>query len=274
MSRRLEAWLPGLVLLVAVSTARADEPKGPCTYGTASPCAPFGCVPDPADGPDVDRDQLAGLAGVCGKCAEDADCGGAKCNPDGTCARYDAPPVPGPIRPRFHLVVADVSLNAADADPPKPIIGVGYLFQVALREAKPVVRDMGGWITPDLPSFYANAGLSAAFAGPAQNLFVDAGVTYYAPGMPLALTTLSAGLLYQRLGPSIWNVSSDSGSDRLGPAATLGFLQNLYVRAAYVFPLRGPVDHGAYILSLVYMRDLAGDLVPDRFRKHLPKALQ
>jgi hypothetical protein len=34
------------------------------------------------------------------------------------------------------------------------------------------------------------------------------------------------------------------------------------------------VDHGALILSLVYMRDLAGDLVPDRFRKHLPEALR
>jgi len=59
---------------------------------------------------------------------------------------------------------------------------------------------------------------------------------------------------------------------RLGPAATLGFLQNLYVRGAYVFPLSGPVDEGAVILSAVYMRDLAADLVPDRFRKYLPEA--
>jgi hypothetical protein len=28
------------------------------------------------------------------------------------------------------------------------------------------------------------------------------------------------------------------------------------------------------IVSLVYMRDLFGDLVPDRFTKYLPKALR
>ena len=267
-------YLACLVLLSA-GVARgqtAPAAAGTCTYGTATPCAPWACIP--AAGPTANRDMLEDDKGFCGKCVKDPDCGGAKCRKDGTCEKYDAPPVPGPIWPHFNLVVADVSLNVADAGDPKPILGVGYLFQGALREARPVVRETGGWIVPDLPSLYANVGFSAALAGPSQNLFVDAGLTYYRPGMPLAMTTVSVGALYQRLGTAIWDVSSDRNSDRLGPAATLGFLQNVYLRGAYVFALDGPVDHGAVILSLVYMRDLTDDLVPDRFRKYQPKALR
>jgi hypothetical protein len=53
-----------------------------------------------------------------------------------------------------------------------------------------------------------------------------------------------------------------------------GFLQNLYIRGAYVFAVAGPDKHGAVLMSLVYMRDLFGDLVSDRFTKYLPEALQ
>jgi hypothetical protein len=183
--------------------------------------------------------------------------------------------VPKPVWPRFNLVVADASVNLGDAGDPKPILAVGYLFQGALSKARPALRESGGYLTPDLPRFYANGGISAALAGPGQNVFVDAGVTYYRPGMPLSMTTVSFGLLYQRQGASVWNFGAeDENADRMGPAAMLGFLQNLYLRGAYVFPMRGTPDHGAVILSVVYMRDLTDDLVPDRFRKHLPKALQ
>jgi hypothetical protein len=265
--------IPMLAALLVAPSAMAGEERAACLYGSTATCAPFACIP--AAGPEVDRDAVGpNSPGFCGKCTEDADCGGAKCEvAEGTCSKYDAPPIPRPIRPHFNLVVADVSLNLADATSPKPIVAVGYMYQVALREAKPMVRSGGGWITPDLPTFYLNAGVSAAFAGATQNLFADAGLTYYSPGMPVALTTLSFGALYQRLGPSIWNGASGN-SDRLGPAATLGFLQNLYVRGAYVFAVHGPVDDGAFILSLVYMRDLADDLVPDRFKKYLPEAFR
>jgi hypothetical protein len=263
-------------LLLALPLAHAADDRGRCAvHGDPSACEPYGCIP--AEGPDVNRDRvLAGAEGFCGPCKEDSDCGGAMCRTaDGVCARYDAAPVPRRIWPRFSLGVADVSANLADEGGTKPIVSVGYLFQGALRKATPVVRPEGGWITPDLPSWYANAGVSAAFAGPTQNLFVDVGVTYYHPGLPLGATTASVGLLVQRFGGSVWDVSdSTENTDRLGPAATVGFLQNVYLRGAYVFPLRGAVDHGALILSLVYMRDLAGDLVPDRFRKHLPEALR
>jgi hypothetical protein len=91
---------------------------------------------------------------------------------------------------------------------------------------------------------------------------------------PLALTTVSVGALYQRQGTAIWDFDTAKNRDRVGPGVTLGFLQNVYLRGAYVFGVAGPDDHGAAILSLVYMRDLFDDLASDRFRKYLPKAMQ
>lgn len=283
-------WLCGIALVaLATPVAFADPPepaaqpgaaapaapdgKIPCRWGSATACAPFACLPED---PDANPDLLGpDSKAYCGRCTQDVQCGGSRCNrAEGTCARFGPAPAPGPVWPHFSLVVADLSVNLADSTDPRPIIGVGYLFQGALGRARPVLRDQGGFLYPDLPWLYGTLGASAAFAGPAQNLFVDAGLTLYRPGLPLALTTISAGALYQRQGSAIWRLSREKNTDRLGPALTLGFLQDLYVRGAYVFRLDGLNDHGAWILSLVYMRDLADDLVPARFKKYLPASMQ
>jgi hypothetical protein len=217
----------------------------------------------------------AGTPGFCGKCRNDRFCGGAMCRPDGRCSTYDASPAPTPVWPRFHLLVTNASFNFLDATSPKPIVGVGYMFQGAFSRTEPQKFNQRGWYTPDLPRAYFNLAASIAFAGPAQNAFVEAGVTLYVPSAPAAITTLTLGAEYQRQGASIWKLGNSSeNDDRLGPSVSVGFLQNVFVRASYVFPLRGPNDHGALIVGVAYMKDLLGDLVPDRFQRFLPGPLK
>ena len=55
---------------------------------------------------------------------------------------------------------------------------------------------------------------------------------------------------------------------------SLGFLQNAFLRLSYVFPLHGPNDHGALFVGVSYMKDLLGDLLPDRLKKFLPAKIQ
>jgi hypothetical protein len=283
----LAAALAPVVTSAASTTAAAAEggaaaTTGACSYrGDLDACFPYGCVAVDAAGRPIagDPDLIRkGTPGRCGPCTSDDQCGGARCRVSGqgagTCAAHDDTPPPLPIRPKFSLLVADVSVNLADSADSRPIVSVGYLGQIALRSARPMVREGGGFITPDPPRFYADASLSAAFAGPAQNVFATAGVTYYLFSGPLALTTLAVGALYQRQGSEIWQLDAAKNRDRVGPAVTLGFLQNLYLRGAYVFGVAGPDHHGAVILSLIYMRDLASDLASSRFTKHLPKALR
>lgn len=257
--------------------ARAQDEPGDrlsCKFNPDGPgqCAPLACNP-PAD---LDENLVvAGTPGFCGKCTVDRACGGARCDRvTGRCSQYDRSPAPQPVWPRFHLMVTDATFNFLDVDSPKPIVGAGYLFQGAFGKTNPQKFDGGGYFTPGLPRTYWDAGGSVAFAGPAQNLFANAGVTRYVPGSPLAVTTLSIGLLYQRQGASIWKPGNDTeNEDRLGPTGSVGLMQNVFVRVSYVFALRGPNDHGALLVGVTYMKDLLGDLVPDRFKKFLPSKL-
>jgi hypothetical protein len=271
--------------LVLAALLAAPDTGGPvaCVYkGDPQACFPYGCVPvDEAGKPrSLANPDLVPLdsAGRCGVCTIDDECGGAKCRKPGeagagTCAAYKDSPVPRPFRPRFGLMVGDLSFNFADSGDPKPILGVGFLGQISLESVRPAVRTDGpGFIVPDPPRWYGDLGATAAFSGPTQNLFVSLGVTYYLYAGPL--TTVSGGALYQRQGTAVWKPDTDENRDRLGPSVTLGFMQNLYLRGAYVFGLAGPDHHGAVLVSLIYMRDLFGDLVSDRFRKYLPKAMQ
>ncbi len=261
--------------LAGATMARAEN-RVRCEYPSkVSMCAPYGCLPEVP--PETDPEAIPpGTPAFCGKCSDDRQCGGAKCDvPAGTCAVTLASPPPIPIWPRFHLLVADVSVNLADAGDPRPILAAGYVFQGAFGKTKPTKLDGGGYVTPDLPRWYWSVGGSIAAAGPAQNLFADGGITRYVPDGPLSVTTLSLGFLYQRQGASIWDPGDDvENSDRIGPCATVGILQNLFLRVSYVFPLRGPNDHGALILSATFMKDLASDLVPDRFQRFLPGQLR
>jgi len=261
------------------AAAKAVEAAGApraCKYDPrdVSACAPYACNPDvPATTP-VNL-IAAGTPGFCGRCTNDRFCGGAMCRPDGRCSTYDASPAPQPVWPRFHLLVTNAAFNFLDATDPKPIVSVGYMFQGAFSRTEPQKFDQRGYYTPDLPRAYFNAAASIAMAGPAQNTFIETGVTLYVPSAPVAITTLSLGGEFQRQGASIWKITNDSeNEDRLGPSLSVGFLQNVFVRASYVFPLRGPNDHAALIVGVSYMKDLLGDLVPDRFQRFLPEALQ
>ena len=274
--------LTAAVVAVCAATATAaeaaDGPGAPraCKYDPrdVSACAPYACNPDVPDGTRVNL-IAAGTPGFCGKCTNDRFCGGAMCRPDGRCSTYDASPVPAPVWPRFHLLVTNAAFNFLDASSAKPIVGVGYMFQGAFSKTEPQKFNQRGWYTPDLPRVYFNLAGSVAAAGPAQNAFAEAGVTLYLPSAPVAITTLSLGVEFQRQGASIWKIGNDSeNDDRLGPSASIGFLQNVFVRASYVFPLRGPTDHAALIIGVAYMKDLLGDLIPDRFQRFLPKPLQ
>jgi len=281
-TRRAPAVLLTLAAAALVPAAGASAaPDGPgepraCKYDPrdVSACAPFACDPDVPDSTPVNL-VAAGTPGFCGKCSNDRFCGGAMCRPDGRCSTYDASPVPTPVWPRFHLLVTNAAFNFLDATDPKPIVGVGYMFQGAFSKTEPRKFNQRGWYTPDVPRAYFNLAASVAFAGPAQNAFAEAGVTLYVPSAPVAITTLTLGAELQRQGASVWKVGNSSeNEDRLGPSLSVGFLQNVFVRASYVFPLRGPNDHGALIVGVAYMKDLLGDLVPDRFQRFLPKPLQ
>jgi hypothetical protein len=276
----LPAALLSIAWIVAAAPATATAETGDkvaCTYdpGNANTCAPFACLPDVPPGTDPFQIE-AGTPGFCGRCDSDRVCGGAQCRTDtGRCSTYDASPAPRPVWPHFNLLIADASFNFADAGSPKPIIGAGYLFQGAFKKTHPEKFDGHGFLTPELPRLYWNAGASLAMAGPAQNAFLDAGLTLYIPSAPAAITALSLGALYQRQGASIWKLNNGTeNEDRLGPMLAVGFLQNVFLRVAYVFPLRGPTDHGAVIVGAAYMKDLLGDVVPDRFRKFLPSKLK
>lgn len=267
MRRALCVWV-ALVACFSAVPALAEGTLGlPCKFkiDVRESCGDYGCVVAGT----MDPDMIApGTDGTCQLCNLDAECDGLKCDrKNGTCQEEIQPAIPPqPFRPSFHLAVADVTFDSEEGE---PIIGAGYVYQVALREAHPQPRPGGGWITSDLPSWYGNLGISAAFAGERQNLFADAGFAYYSPGMPLLVTTLGASALYQRQGDGVWDLGDDEeNTDRLGPAFTVGFLQNAYLRLSYGFPLRGP-DSGAWLLSVIYMKDLVSDLVPDRFQKFI-----
>jgi len=268
-----------LLSVLAAGAGRAGAADGPgapraCTYNPrdVSACAPYACNPDVPEGTPVNL-VAAGTPGFCGKCGNDRFCGGAMCRPDGRCSSYDASPAPRPVWPRFHLLVTNAAFNFLDATDPKPIVGVGYMFQGAFGKTDPQKFNQRGWYTPDVPRAYFNLAGSIAFAGPTQNLFAEAGFTLYVPAAPAAITALSLGAEFQRQGASVWRVADAvENGDRLGPSVSVGFLQNVFVRASYVFPLRGPNDHGALIVGVSYMKDLLGDLVPDRFQRFLPTA--
>jgi hypothetical protein len=273
------------VLIAAIATAfvlfaspgRGDDlGRVSCVYhGDPDTCSPYGCLSASTEtNPDlIDPNDKAGF---CGSCRTDSDCGGAKCNLDkGTCSLWNRPPPPPTVWPHFGLLVGDTSLAFAASKDVQPIVGVGYVFQGAFSRVAPVKKVDGFYLAENLPRLYWNVGLTAAFAGEGQNVFGEAGLTHYHPGWPLLMTTSSLGVLYEREGSAIWKVTNETeNEDRLGPDITLGFLQNVFVRVAYMLPLRGSDDSRQTVVSILYMRDLASDLIPDQFHAYLPDAFR
>jgi hypothetical protein len=271
-------WVALLLALASHAAAQqcVQPAPGACTVQQNIPqsCVELACVPD-----DASHSQQ-GDPGHCKPCdTRDADlgaeqCGGRACLANGHCDVGIVISPPQPIRPKFHLLIVDVTVPLVDARDAryKPIVGAGYLHQRALRSTEPVRACDGGW-TSTVPSLYLDLGASLAFGGNAQNAFANAGLSWHLAGHKLAISHVSGGALYQRVGASIWELSdSTENGDRLGPYAAVGFLYNLFVRASYVWAVShdNPHDHGAFLLSAVYMRDLIDDLVPDRFTKHIP----
>jgi len=281
MSRALP-WLVAAIALFASRLSSAEgEQRADCKYNDrANSCMPYGCLPAPSLGPEPDPDlnQNQGNAGFCGLCRKghDEDCAGAHCRDDGTCSAWPAAPPPPSVWPHFSLLVGDASLGFQKNKDVQPILGVGYVFQGAFVSVKPTKEVGGGpYVAENLPWLYWNVGATGAFAGESQNVFLDLGLTAYYPGFPLAITIIGTGALYQREGAAIWKFGNTvQNQDRLGPDLTIGFLQNLFVRGAWLFPLRGDEGASQFVLSILYMRDLAGDLVPDRFQKYLPAAFR
>lgn len=253
------------VVLVSAATAHAETQQLQCTYlkNVRETCGQYGCLPVSGD-----PDDFNGAPGFCGRCQDDAHCGGSHCDrATGTCGGYDEAHPPPPVWPHFNLLTADATFNLAGGGSSNPIIGAGYLFQGAFRSLTPEQLPDRSWRYADLPSWYWNAGLSLALAGDQQNVFAEVGLTHYAPDRPLFLTTISLSALYQRQGDKVWDLTdSHSNFDRIGPALTFGFLQNVFLRGAYEIPIDGQVSAG-WLLSIIYSKDLESDIVPDRFRR-------
>ncbi len=266
-----------LFLLATLASTQAfaqTEGKIDCKYKVEPQrCFPYACVPSSSE---ADPDFVEAEApGFCGPCRGDSMCAGAKCQVNGLCSLYDEPTAPQRIWPHFNLAIADLSVGLLDGrSGAKPIFGAGYMFQGAFRRTTPVLLPSGGYVTRDLPTYYWNASATLAFAGSAQNVLAELGVTRYAPRLPLAIVTLSLGAVYQRQGASIWNVSDATQNvDRLGPGVSVGFLQNVFVRVSYLAVVRGEANP-TLLVSVLYMKDLFTELIPDRFQKFLPKGMR
>jgi hypothetical protein len=273
MTRQIFSIALFTLFTLCLPLAAESGKKIPCRYGCQE-CLPYGCVPEDTA---VNRDaviskQQAGkeVKTFCGKCFEDADCGGAKCE-KGLCKKYVDPVPPRPVRPAFHLVTTQIAF-AKDTSSfagvaLHPIIGAGYQFESAFGKVNPIKQIDGSFIAANLPKWYWHAGGSVAFSGESQNVFAELGLSYYYPLW--AVSSYSLFGLYQRSGPALWKNSS---SDRAGGAICLNFMQNVSLKAGYLWPAHGSGKRGIY-LSVEYMKDLLGDIIPDRYRKYLPKSL-
>jgi len=264
-----------LLALVVVLAGARSAAAAECVYNqnVQQACGALACIP-------ADASQAhTGGHGQCGQCGPpgiDTDgtaaCGGVECRADGTCAVVLAPP-PVPVWPTFHLLVVEVSTSIADAAgySYKPVVGAGYLFLGGLGTTHPV-RQLDGTSTTTVPTFYFDAGATAAFAGNAQDLFVRLGLVAHVPSWPIGIRTVGLNAVYQRTGQAIWKLDLHENGDRLGPALSVGFLYNLFVEGGYVWPLdtAAPAAHHAVVVSLVYMRDLAATLLPDQLDKYVP----
>src|SRR5262249_50802210 len=125
MIRRTMIRLAGLAVVIFVGSwaaaAHADDaphPPTPCQFkGDRAACFPYGCIPTDAHGDLATNPDIIGPGspGRCGPCTNNDECGGSLCvtsgEDAGKCHRYDGTPPPREVRPKFGLVVADVSLN-------------------------------------------------------------------------------------------------------------------------------------------------------------------
>jgi hypothetical protein len=291
MSTAGRVWMGCLLRMVLVVVgvclgwdARAQPPAA-CTYDPSGPQGASSCPDQLVCLPQGlgSRPILmirAGTPGTCGRCTDGANeaerdrlCGGLKCLPSGVCQTAPTPSVPEAVWPRFHLFVTDLTFNAVDEAPFRPVLSTGYVFQGAFHKVRFEPDPQGGFVATALPRWYFDGGGLIALAGPAQNLFAQLGLTYYWPGGPVGITTVSAGALYQRQGSAIWKLGdTDQNIDRAGPVLTFGILQSLFVRASYVFAIRGPTDEGAFLISLTYMKSLVENLVPGQLIRFVPES--
>jgi hypothetical protein len=58
----------------------------------------------------------------------------------------------------------------------------------------------------------------------------------------------------------------------VGPVLSLSIMQNIYLKGGYLLSVDNNGKSTAYG-SIAYMKDLLGDLAPDRYKKYLPKEL-
>jgi hypothetical protein len=250
---------------------QAADRKIPCNY-SCQDCFPYGCIPETTNqNRDIVKSKQSSgdttIKTYCGKCFEDADCGGAKCE-NGLCSKYVSPVPPRPIWPSFQLITTEIAFaNCTTAYFKHPIISAGYLFEGAFRKVVPLKRVDGSFVAVDLPKFYWHAGGAFAFSGSSQNIFGEIGITYYYPVILFSSYSLLGE--YQRTGSALWNSPS---LNRVGPVLSLSIMQNIYLKGGYLLSVDNNGKSTAYG-SIAYMKDLLGDLAPDRYKKYLPKEL-
>jgi hypothetical protein len=269
-SGREAAALLVALLCSSAPSARAQQ----CSYkrDVEARCANLGCLAQPG------ATALPGAPGVCGACVTDDDCGGVQCSA-GQCAGRKAIVVtPEPWYPHYHLAIIDAAFDVHRHDGLgiDPIFGSGYWFRGAFRDISvaPARDGRGGWEANDPPRWYFHLGASLAVVSSAQNVFAEAALFHYTPVAPLAITGYSVGALYQREGQAILKLANEAeNSDRLGPALGFEFLHNLTLRVSYVLPMGGPLNYQSVMVSLIYMKSLLSDLVPQPYQKFVPDYL-
>lgn len=262
------------LLVVALNLCTRGAGAQQCFYkrDVKAKCGDQGCLAQQA--------SLAqpGDPGTCGPCLTDNDCGGVQCSKGKCTGQQPIQVTPEPWYPHYHLAVIDLTLDIHHEDKwgVGPNFGSGYWFRGAFRDVSvtPAKDGRPGWEANDPPRWYFHLGASLAVVSSAQNVFAEAALFHYTPAAPLAITGYTMGGLYQREGSSIVKLTDDTrNSDRLGPALGLEFLHNLTLRVSYLLPVRGPLDHSSVMISIVYMKSLFSDLVPEQYRKFVPDYL-
>jgi len=260
------------VVMLASATMSAENQsreKIPCDYFGAG-CLPFACVPEDTVTPVRFLDSTAKY--YCrDKCRGDGECRGGKCDTGtGRCTVQLKSTPPEPVRPVFFLNTVSVFLPWSG----KPVVGAGFMNEIALSKTKLTPRPDGGWITRELSRNYFTWGLDASFAGQAQFFTGDLGYTRYCPGAILGITNLTGTAVYQRQGMEIWDLYSARNQDKIGAGIGVGFLKNIYVDVEALTPADEIGGEFYFPVSIRYMRDLVSDFIPDRFSKYLPPSLR
>jgi hypothetical protein len=197
----------------------------------------------------------------------------------GTCSPIEHPQVRDEsVWPTFFLFTTSATLpySGNDDEDFKPALAAGLMFEAAFAKTSPKALPDDGWKTENLPSLYWHVGGSAAMAAGGQSLLGEAGLSWYEPDWPLALTNIGCTGLVQRQGTNVLDLGDSAAAfTRIGPAVRLGFLYNIFLRVGWVFHVQGDTGKDpAVLVSVEWAPDLIGDVVPDRYSKYLPKRMR